>query len=109
MGINVEGQTDSKGTRRYRVANEQGSVLIWPGRTQRSGATKDAAIEAVADLSRDQLIDTMDQDLYKRRPPKGISRTMLERSAAYQAQVKAYGGLDVLLAGMPSAVDADHR
>ena len=52
------------------------------------------AIETVANLSRDQLIDRWTKT-YKRQPPKGISRTLLERSAAYQAQVKIYGGLNV--------------
>ena len=50
--------------------------------------------DAIADLSRDQLIDRWTR-AYKRRPPKGISRTLLERSAAYQAQVKRHGGLSV--------------
>jgi Protein of unknown function (DUF2924) len=56
--------------------------------------TDDVAIEAIADLSRDQLIERWAKS-YKRPPPKGISRTLLERSAAYQAQVQMYGGLDV--------------
>jgi hypothetical protein len=60
---------------------------------KRTGAD-DVAIKAVADLSRDQLIERW-ATTYKRPPPKGISRTLLERSAAYQEQVKMYGGLDV--------------
>ena len=49
-------------------------------------------IDAITDLSRDELI-AMWTKIYKRPPPKGISRTLLERSAAYQAQVKRYDGL----------------
>jgi hypothetical protein len=52
------------------------------------------AIDTVTTLSRDQLIDRWTKT-YKRQPPKGISRTLLERSAAYQAQAKLYGGLNV--------------
>jgi hypothetical protein len=51
-------------------------------------------IETVANLDRDQLIDRWTK-AYKCQPPKGISRTLLERSAAYQAQAKSYGGLNV--------------
>ena len=54
-------------------------------------ASKDS-LEAMADLSRDQLIDRWTKT-HNRRPPKGVSRTLLERSAAYQVQVKAQGGL----------------
>lgn len=49
-------------------------------------------VDAIADLSREELIARWTKT-YKRRPPKGISRTLLERSAAYQAQVEGYGGL----------------
>jgi hypothetical protein len=51
-------------------------------------------IEVVANLGRDQLIDRW-MNAYKCQPPKGISRTLLERSAAYQAQTKVHGGLNV--------------
>ncbi|MEK9724018.1 MAG: DUF2924 domain-containing protein [Rhodospirillaceae bacterium] len=52
------------------------------------------AIELVAirNMSRAQLIERWVTQ-YRRPPPKGISRRLLEYSAAYQAQVKAYGGL----------------
>jgi len=33
------------------------------------------------------------EDSHRRPPPKGISRRLLEYSAAYQLQVKAFGGL----------------
>ena len=56
------------------------------------GPANQDSVEAMADLSRDQLIDRWTRT-HKRRPPKGISRTLLERSAVYQAQVKAHGGL----------------
>jgi len=49
-------------------------------------------VEAISDLSRDQLIDKWTK-AYKCQPPKGISRTLLERSAAYQSQAKAHGDL----------------
>lgn len=49
-------------------------------------------VDAIANLSREELIARWTKT-YKRPPPKGISRTLLERSAAYQVQVKGYGGL----------------
>ena len=49
-------------------------------------------VDAIAELSRGELIVRWTK-AYKRPPPKGLSRTLLERSAAYQAQVKRYGGL----------------
>lgn len=52
-------------------------------------------LDAIADLSRDQLIDRW-TSAFKQPPPKGISRTLLERSAAYQAQIKRHGSLSLI-------------
>jgi len=49
-------------------------------------------IVAIIDLSRSELIARW-MKVYGRRPPKGISRRLLEYSAAYSIQVKALGGL----------------
>jgi hypothetical protein len=43
-------------------------------------------------LSRAELVERWSTD-HDRLPPKGISRRLLEYSAAYQVQVKAFGGL----------------
>lgn len=51
-----------------------------------------AELAAIRNLSRAQLIERW-VTRYRRPPPKGISRRLLEYSAAYQTQVKAYGGL----------------
>ena len=47
---------------------------------------------ALAEASRGELIDRWSA-AYGRTPPKGISRRLLERAAAYEMQVKVYGGL----------------
>lgn len=47
---------------------------------------------AVKELSRDELFDKW-KVTYGRLPPKGISRRLLEYSAAYAIQVKGFGGL----------------
>jgi hypothetical protein len=49
-------------------------------------------IAALAGESREAMIERW-HAVYGRPPPKGISRRLLERSAAYQVQVKATGGL----------------
>jgi Protein of unknown function (DUF2924) len=57
-------------------------------------ATKSMAeeIARLADLSREGLIDQWVLT-YGNPPPKGISRRLLELSAAYALQAKAFGGL----------------
>jgi hypothetical protein len=49
-------------------------------------------LSAIPDQSRAGLVEMWVQD-HGRQPPKGISRRLLEYSAGYQAQVKAFGGL----------------
>jgi Protein of unknown function (DUF2924) len=49
-------------------------------------------IARLADLSREGLIDQWVLT-YGNPPPKGISRRLLELSAAYALQAKAFGGL----------------
>jgi hypothetical protein len=49
-------------------------------------------LSAISCLPRADLIERW-KATYTRSPPKGISRRLLEYSAAYQVQVKAYGGL----------------
>ena len=49
-------------------------------------------LEAIPELSRAALIQKWEA-AYKRPPPKGISRRLLEYAAAYNIQVKAFGGL----------------
>lgn len=51
-----------------------------------------AALPAITGLSRAELINRWIAD-HDRAPPKGISRRLLEYSAAYKMQVSAYGGL----------------
>jgi hypothetical protein len=46
----------------------------------------------IPNLSRADLVERWSTD-HDRLPPKGISRRLLEYSAAYQVQVKAFGGL----------------
>jgi len=49
-------------------------------------------LSAIPDLSRDELIERWVQ-AHGKPPPKGLSRRLLAYSAAYQVQVKAFGGL----------------
>src|SRR5262249_13426937 len=49
-------------------------------------------IARLADLSREELIQSWIKT-YGRPPPKGVSRRLLELSAAYALQAKAFGGL----------------
>lgn len=51
-------------------------------------------LSAIPELSREELIARWEKS-YRHPPPKGISRRLLEYSAAYQLQVKAFGGLSV--------------
>ena len=50
------------------------------------------ALSAIPGLLRGELVERWEH-AYGRQPPKGISRRLLEYSAAYQVQVKAFGGL----------------
>ena len=49
-------------------------------------------LSAIPDLTRSELIKRWKR-AYRWPAPKGISRRLLEYSAAYQVQVNAYGGL----------------
>ncbi len=49
-------------------------------------------ISAISQLTREELINAW-KSAHRQTPPKGISRRLLEYSAAYQLQVKAFGGL----------------
>jgi len=49
-------------------------------------------LSAIAGLSRAELLKRW-ETAYTRLPPKGISRRLLEYSAAYHIQAKAFGGL----------------
>ena len=49
-------------------------------------------LSAIPGLTRGELIGLWEKH-YGRPPPKGLSRRLLEYSAAYQVQVKAFGGL----------------
>ena len=51
-----------------------------------------AELSAISQLTRGQLIEGW-KTAHRRPPPKGISRRLLEYSAAYQLQVKTFGGL----------------
>jgi hypothetical protein len=51
-----------------------------------------AALAAISERSREALIKDW-RLAHKQSPPKGISRRLLEYSAAFQLQVKAFGGL----------------
>lgn len=53
-------------------------------------------LAAIADLSRADLIERWEA-AYGRLPPRGISRRLLEYSAAYSIQVRALGGLKASL------------
>lgn len=50
------------------------------------------ALSAIADLPRAELINRWEA-AHRRPPPKGISRRLLEYSAAYGIQAEAFGGL----------------
>ena len=49
-------------------------------------------VRAVSSLSREALIERW-TSAYEQPPPKGISRRLLERAAAYHLQVTAIGGI----------------
>ena len=49
-------------------------------------------LSAIPGLTRGELIGLWEK-AHGRPPPKGLSRRLLEYSAAYQVQVKAFGGL----------------
>jgi hypothetical protein len=50
-------------------------------------------LSTIAQCTREQLIKDW-RRTHKQCPPKGISRRLLEYSAAYHSQVKAFGGLN---------------
>lgn len=50
------------------------------------------ALEALTGLSRNDLVKRWVQ-AHGRPPPKGMSRRLIERAVAYQAQVEAFGGM----------------
>lgn len=50
-----------------------------------------ADLAAIPDLTRDELIERW-AAAYSRPPPKGLSRRLLEYSAAYHVQAEVYGG-----------------
>jgi len=68
-------------------------------------------IARLGDLSREELIESW-LKTHGRPPPKGVSRRLLELSAAYTLQAKAFGGLKpnlrkalaAALGGRPTAV-----
>lgn len=51
-----------------------------------------ADIDRLGDLTREELIQRW-MTTHKHPPPKGVSRRLLELSAAYAVQAKAFGGL----------------
>ncbi len=52
----------------------------------------EAQLDAIRDLDRDALVARW-RSIYGQPPPKGISRRLLQRAAAYAVQARAYGGL----------------
>jgi len=54
--------------------------------------TEDPELDALTTASRQDLIAHWEA-AYRRPPPKGISRRLLEYAAAYNIQVRRYGGL----------------
>jgi hypothetical protein len=52
----------------------------------------EAQLDAIRDLDREALVARW-RSIYGQPPPKGISRRLLQRAAAYAVQTKAYGGL----------------
>ncbi len=52
----------------------------------------EAQLDAIRDLDREALVARW-RSIYGQPPPKGISRRLLQRAAAYAVQAKAYGGL----------------
>lgn len=51
-----------------------------------------ALLAAIPEMTRAELLELWRTD-HRRDAPKGISRRLLEYSAAYSAQVRAFGGL----------------
>ncbi len=49
-------------------------------------------IGAIGYLSRMELVEQW-TTIYRRPPPKGLSRRLMEDAAAYQVQARAFGGL----------------
>ena len=80
-----------------------------PGNSGKHRQPADLAeeIARLADLSREELIQTWIKT-HGRLPPKGASRRLLELSAAYALQTKAFGGLKPhLRKALAAALDPD--
>lgn len=58
----------------------------------KAGTTAGDRIAGIRDLDREALVNRW-RSVYGQPPPKGISRRLLERAAAYAVQAKAHGGL----------------
>lgn len=58
----------------------------------RTGSDRIPNVESVASLTREELVDIWIK-AYRRPPPKGISRRLLEHAAAYHFQSEVRGGL----------------
>ena len=69
-------------------------------------------VRAISDLSREELIERWIA-AHGRPPPKGASRRLLERAAAYHLQATAFGGLKPAairkLSRLAGAAHADER
>src|SRR3954454_3628762 len=63
-----------------------------PNRPRREHSALERAIAGLNMLSREELVQSWVRT-YHHSPPKGISRRLLELSAAYALQAKAFGGL----------------
>jgi hypothetical protein len=63
-----------------------------PNRAGRAHSALETAIARLNSLPREELVQSWVRT-YHRPPPKGISRRLLELSAAYALQAKSFGGL----------------
>ncbi len=54
--------------------------------------TVDDELEAIPNLSRTELVERWTR-IHRRPPPKGLSRRLLEYTAAYDVQAREHGGL----------------
>jgi hypothetical protein len=68
------------------MANRVATSKVPPGSDARP------SVESVASLTRDELVQIWIK-AYRRLPPKGISRRLLEHAAAYHLQAEVRGGL----------------
>lgn len=62
-------------------------------------------VRSVSDLPREQLAERW-INIYRSPPPKGVSRRLLERAAAYHLQADALGGLKPAVARKLSRLTA---